>query len=143
MTALVVLAGAMLAGCAEAAVGPTVADARIGRPLGPNAALYMTLTGGDKADRLVGASTAFAGSVELHETVTNDDGTTGMRMMEGLDLAAGGTLTLEPGGNHLMLVDAERLEIGDMIEVTLRFEQTGAMVVIATVVDPTDTSGGG
>ena len=49
---------------------------------------------------------------------------------------AGGTLVLEPGGVHLMLVDVERLEVGDTVNVTLQWQMAGAMQVEAEVVEP-------
>jgi copper(I)-binding protein len=49
-----------------------------------------------------------------------------MRMQEltdGLALPAGETVTFEPGGYHIMLLDlVEPLEVGDTIELTLDFE---------------------
>lgn len=119
-----------------------ISDARVGQPTGPNAALYFTASSGGEADRLVGASTDVAASVELHETTMGDDGTMGMQPVEGLDLPAGGELVLEPGGYHLMLVDADRLEVGDTIEVTTSWEQAGDLTIEAEVVEPGETVGG-
>lgn len=119
---------------------PEVSDARVGQPTGPNAALYFTVSG-DEADRLIGAETTAAVAVEVHETTTEDDGTMGMRAVESLDLPAGGSLVLEPGGFHLMLIDAERMEVGDVIAVTLTWENAGEMLIEAEVVDPADTMG--
>jgi periplasmic copper chaperone A len=133
------LATAVLAACGGDN-GPAVSDARIGQPTGPNAAMYFTATG-TEADRLVGASTAVASSVQIHESTMNDDGSMGMDAVDGLDLPAGGELVLEPGGYHLMLLDVEPLELGDEVDVTLTWEKTGDMVVKAEVVDPAMTMG--
>lgn len=118
-----------------------VGEARIGQPTGPNAALYFTASSGS-ADRLLGADTDAAASVELHESVMGDDGTVGMKPIDGLDLTDG-TMTLEPGGYHLMLVEARRMEIGDTIEVTLHWEKAGDVVIEAVVVDPAETMSDG
>jgi copper(I)-binding protein len=118
-----------------------VSDLRIGQPTGPNAALYFTATGGAEADRLLGATTGAASSVEVHETVVGDDGTMSMRPVDGLDLPAGGELVLEPGGYHMMLIDADRMEVGDIVEVDLTWERAGEMTVEAEVVEPGETMG--
>lgn len=45
----------------------------------------------------------------------------------GLDLTAGETVTFEPGGYHIMLLDiAEPLEVGDKIDLTLEFAEAGS-----------------
>lgn len=137
MWAVVALA---LAGCGGDGGGaPEILDARVGQPSGPNAALYFTATSGGQADRLLGASTDAAASVELHETTMGDDGTMGMRALDGVDLPAGGELVLEPGGYHLMLIDADRMEVDETIVVTISWEQAGDMTVEADVVEPGET----
>lgn len=112
-----------------------ITEARIGQPTGPNAALYFTTAGPD--DRLLDAKTDIAPSVEIHQTVTNEDGTTGMRSVDSLDLTGEG-LVLEPGGSHLMLVDVAPVTVGDEVEVTVVWEQAGRMTFHAEVVDPSD-----
>ena len=118
-----------------------VLDARIGQPTGPNAALYFTAENrSDGADVLEGATTDVAVSAELHETVTRDDGTMGMQALDApLEVVGGGSLVLEPGGIHLMLVDVDRLEVGDTVVVTLTWQIAGEMEIEAEVVDPADT----
>lgn len=119
--------------------GVAIGDARVGLPTGSNAALYFTATSAGAPDRLLTAQTTEAVAVEIHETTANDDGTMGMREVEGLDLPANGSLALEPGGYHLMLVDVNRMEVGDTVEVTLNWEDSGEMTIEAEVVDPADT----
>ncbi|MGD2103116.1 MAG: copper chaperone PCu(A)C [Acidimicrobiia bacterium] len=135
----VVLASALLLAACGGSGGPEISDARLGQPTGPNAAVYFTATSGGDADRLVGATTDVAGSVQIHETMMGDDGTMSMQAVEALDLPADGTLVLEPGGYHLMLLGADRLEVGDTIEVTLEWETAGEQMIEAEVVDPGDT----
>ena len=125
--------------CAGSDAGLEVTEARIGEPTGPNAALYFTVT--DKTDRgdvLEGASTEVATAVELHETIEGDDGTAGMQPGEQLEVEPGGTARLEPGGLHLMLIEVDRLEVGDTVPVTLRWRNAGDMDVEAEVVEPQD-----
>ena len=68
-----------------------------------------------------------------------DNGTMGMRHVESLDLSANGSLVLEPGGHHVMLMGVDRLEIGTMVDITLQWENAGDQVIQAEVVSPADT----
>lgn len=122
--------------------GPAVelSDVRLGAPTGPNAALYFTASG--SSDRLVGAETAAALSVEIHESSVGGDGAVTMRRLDGLDLRSGEPLILEPGGLHLMLIGVERFDVGDTVEITLRWETAGDMTIEAAVVHPAETMGG-
>ncbi len=72
--------------------------------------------------------------------MSSGDGTTGMRAIEALELPARETLVLEPGGLHLMLVEARRMEVGDTVEIVLRWEDAGEMSIEAEVVSPADTT---
>ena len=133
------VAAVLVTACASNTAGIAVSDARIGMPTGPNAALYLTATG--VADRLVGAATSVAGHVELHESVTDEDGSTVMRPVDGFDLEGDASLVLEPGGGHLMLVDVDRLEVGETVEITLTWQRAGDMVIRAEVVVPAEVIG--
>lgn len=54
-----------------------------------------------------------------------------------IDLPAGETVALEPGGYHIMLLDVEEpLEAGDEIEVTLEFEKAGSTTITVPVGQP-------
>src|SRR5699024_8278287 len=67
------------------------------------------------------------------------DGSGGMSMQEkegGFPLPAGEELVLEPGGNHLMLMELSApLLPGDQVEVTLEFEDGTEHPLTATVKD--------
>ena len=135
------LIAAVVAGC-QGSGGIAVTDARVGAPAGPNAALYFTASNeGGEPDVLVGASTDVAGAAEIHETTHDDDGTMGMRPVTSLDLSVGETLTLEPGGLHVMLMDVTPLDEGERISVTLQWQSAGEVEVEAEVVSPADTLG--
>jgi copper(I)-binding protein len=135
------IASSLLVACSGDDGAPEISDVRIGQPTGPNAALYLTATSNGAPDRLLGATTSVAASVDLHETTMGSDGTMSMARIDRLDLPADGSLVLEPGGYHLMLVDADRLEVGETVEVTLIWETAGEMAVEAEVVDPGETLG--
>lgn len=140
--ATVAVVGGMIAACGGGTGGaPEIMEARVGQPTGPNAAIYFTAIGGDESDRLLGASSAVASDIQIHETTVGEDGSIAMRQVGGLDLPAGETLTLEPGALHLMLIDVERLRLGDEVEVTLVWESGGESTISAEVVAPGETMG--
>lgn len=126
--------------CGSGSAGVELEDARVTEPAGPNAALYFTATS-DNGDRLLSASTAEAASVQLHETRMDSDGTMAMVPVDVMEIPAGGELKLEPGGLHLMLLDAESFTEGSEIEVTLVWENAGEQTYSIEVVAPGDTMG--
>lgn len=81
---------------------------------------------GEEADRLIHASTPRAARTEIHSMQIVNDVMT-MRPVEGgLEIAAGETLSLEPGGYHVMFLGvAEPFREGEIVPVTLEFEDAG------------------
>ena len=73
--------------------------------------------------RLVAARSAVAGVVEIHE-MSMDGNVMKMRALSnGLELPAGKTVELKPGGYHVMLLDLKQpLKDGDRVPVTLVVE---------------------
>lgn len=107
--ALLLLAAAMLAGrgyAATASAAPSVSGVSVRLPIvtGRPAAGHFTVTGGARADRLVGVSSPLAGRIEMH-SMTMAGSVMRMRAEPGFDVPARGTLAFTPGGNHLMLFD--------------------------------------
>jgi len=79
---------------------------------------FMKLTA-RQAMQLVGVSTPVAGTADLHEMKLEGDLMT-MRAIPQLDLPAGRTVELKPGGYHLMLQDLKQpLRPGTSVPVTL------------------------
>ena len=138
---LLAVAGMLLAAC-SGSDSPTISDARMGQPTGPNGGVFFTAEGYGTADRLIGATTDVAREVQVHETLMNDDGTMGMNEIGAVDLPADGELVLEPGGLHLMLMDVDRLEVGEEIDMVLQWENAGDMEIRVEVVDPSETARG-
>jgi copper(I)-binding protein len=57
-----------------------------------------------------------------------------MRPVEAIEIPAGQTVTLQPGGFHLMLIGLkEPLIQGQAVPVTLRFERAGEVPVMLAV----------
>jgi periplasmic copper chaperone A len=99
------------------------------------AAGYMTIVNkGTAPDRLIGGSTSVAGRVEIHEMAMKDGVATMRPVTGGLTIEAGKTVTLAPGGYHLMLHDLKApLKQGDKLQATLEFEKAGKVDVTLEV----------
>lgn len=138
---LVVLA-LVLAACAPGAAtstgGITVTDAwaRTSATMDGAGAAYMILhNGGSEADKLVGAATSVATTVEMHES-SEMDGMMSMSPVDSIEVPAGGQAELAPGGLHIMLIGlTQELKAGDKITLTLTFEKAGQVEVTAEVRD--------
>ena len=141
ITALVALAGCAgstgSAPSASAAGGITIDAAWVQVSGGAElaAAGYLTIENhGPAADALVSASSPAAASVELHETSMDSSGMTGMMPVARLDCPVGATVSLAPGGYHLMIMGLTRaLKAGDRLELDLVFEHAGRVAVQAEV----------
>lgn len=101
------------------------------------AAGYMAIANdSDHPDRLIGVETPVASSAMLHESRVSADGVAAMSHIEGIDIPAGDTAVLEPGGFHIMLMGLNQtLTEGQMVPGVLIFEQAGR-VEFEFMVDP-------
>lgn len=103
---------------------------------------FMRLTPSANA-RLVSASSSVAGVVEIHEMAMEKD-IMRMRQVPGLDLAAGRTLELKPGGYHVMLMDLKQpLKGGESVPITLVFEDQAKKRFTQDIQAPVTALGGG
>ncbi len=101
----------------------TVKDAWIrGTVQGQNATgAFMELTGKSNA-RLVGVTTPMTKNAELHHMKV-ESGVMKMSPVAGIDVPAGKTIKLAPGGYHLMLMNLQKpLNAGDKVPLQLTFE---------------------
>jgi len=115
-------------------------------PGGEMGVVYLTVVNpGTEADRLLAVESPAAGAAETHETVEEAGGV--LRMVprpEGFEIPAGGTLVLEPGGKHVMLMAPERPAEGtDELPLVLHFERAGAVEVTAPLRDLGGDGSGG
>lgn len=92
----------------------------------PAAAVFMEVVNNStENDRLIGVKVDDAERAEIH-TMEMDGDIMRMRKVEGLDIPAGNSLTLAPGGNHVMVFGLEEdWNAGDDEDVTLVFEHAG------------------
>jgi periplasmic copper chaperone A len=103
---------------------------------------FMRLTPSANA-RLVAAQSPVAGVVEIHEMAMDKD-VMKMRQIPGLDLAAGRTMELKPGGYHVMLMDLkQQLKGGESVPLTLVFEDDAKKRFTQDVKAPVTALGGG
>ena len=97
---------------------------------------YMTLAAATD-DRLVSVSTDAAGKAELHEMSTAGGVMTMAEMTDGLPLPAGEVTALQPGGNHIMLMQVTApLAEGDTVDLALTFADAAPVTVSARVGNP-------
>jgi copper(I)-binding protein len=128
-----VLVAAPLAQASAAQSMMVVRDARIRVPPpgAPTAAGYAVITNASRQDdRLLGAESPAAASVEIHE-MSMTGGIMRMRpVADGLPIGAGRTVRLAEGGYHFMFVSPKRqLKSGQTVPVTLRFQHAGRVPV--------------
>lgn len=129
--ALILLPIAAPVAAHEYTVGSLVIDHPWARATPPGARVaggYLTITNrGKKADRLIGGTAPSAQAVEVHESSVSADGIARMRpLTEGLLIPPGETVTLQPGGVHLMIIaPTHPLEMGELYSAALRFESAG------------------
>ncbi|TVP47959.1 MAG: copper chaperone PCu(A)C [Halomonas sp.] len=97
---------------------------------------FVTLTNlGDTDDRLIDVSTTITERSEIHTMEVDGDVMRMEHLPEGLKIPAGETVTLAPGGLHLMFMGlASPIEEGGSIPVTLTFEQAGSIEIELEVV---------
>lgn len=82
---------------------------------------YMEISSARDAS-LVGAESTAAGALEVHR-MTMDKNVMRMRAVPRLELPAGKTVELKPGGYHMMLIDLKKpLKKGDSVPIRLKIE---------------------
>ena len=107
---------------------------------GETSAVYMSITNtGAEADRLVSVSCDAAGMTQAMESRMNGD-VMSMSDVPAIDLPAGATLELKPGGYHIMLMGLVReLKAGNTISLTLKFEKAGTITLDVPVLAAGET----
>jgi copper(I)-binding protein len=113
-------------------------------PGAPTAAGYLTVTNnGGEEDHLIGASSPASASMEVHE-MTMDGNVMRMRPVAGgVPIPAGKTVTLAPGGYHMMLIAPNRqFKLGETVPVTLEFARAGKVEVMFPVRQAPDATMG-
>jgi uncharacterized protein YcnI/copper(I)-binding protein len=107
------------------------------------AAGYLTIrNGGSEADTLVSVETPVAERGEIHDMTMSNEGVMRMRRLaEGLEIPAGGSVELKPGGKHLMFIDLKQPSVeGGTVPVKLTFK-SGAVAEISLPIRKLGASG--
>jgi len=123
---LIFSAMGVLAAQLATAANVTITDAwaRATMPGQPVSAAYMQIKS-DTDAKLVGASSPAVPQVEVHEMKMEGDVMI-MREVKVLDLPKGKTVTLEPGGFHIMLMNLKQpIAAGEVIPLSLVIESGG------------------
>ena len=100
---------------------------------------YMVITNtGDTDDRLIAVRGDFP-RVEVHEIINTNDVMQMRQLEQGLLIPAGETVTLEPGGYHVMIMGLPApFQVGDDLPLTLVFETAGEVELLVKVESRTD-----
>jgi len=137
-----VVVGAMiaLAACGASPLSSVpkivVTAARTPLPASPDVgAAYLTIKNeSSQPDVLLSATSDVAAQTMVHRDVTNGITET-MTPAGPVTIGAGKSLTLEPGGYHIMMMNLTRhLTVGDVIHVKLVFQRAGTISVDVPVV---------
>ena len=127
------------------AQGVTSGDLEIVHPAIPappagarSAAGYLEIVNqGSAPDRLLGVETGGAKRAMLHTTDHADDGVARMVHLDAIEIPADGTVTLAPGGVHIMLMGLTgALSEGALVPATLIFEKAGRVEIEFSVDAP-------
>lgn len=94
---------------------------------------FGTLTNLTDEDlHIASVTTPLTGRAELHETVMVDGAMTMQQMKDGFTIPAGQALVLEPGGNHLMLMELTApIKAGEQVEIALLDDAGDALISFA------------
>ncbi|CAJ1498660.1 copper chaperone PCu(A)C [[Mycobacterium] burgundiense] len=138
LSASALAAALLLTGCSSADSGSqaeavTVHDAWVKAADADMTAAFARLVNtGSGAARLLSATSPASADVEIHEVVDNV-----MRTKDdGVVIPARGEIELQPGGDHLMLIDlGEPLTPGTDVEIVATFEDGSRLPITAQVRD--------
>lgn len=104
----------------------------------PNAPVgggFLTIENtGAVADRLVSATSTVAAKTQIHEMAMEGEVMKMRELTEGIEIPAGETVVLAPGGLHIMFIGLKQAFVeGETIAVTLTFEKAGSVEVLLPV----------
>lgn len=107
---------------------------------------YMTITNtGTTDDALIAVEVPSVPRVELHLSETDANGVARMMKQESIIIPAGETVTLKPGGLHVMFMGLgdDPFELGEKVEATLVFQSAGELPVHFTIEERSANDHGG
>lgn len=96
---------------------------------------YLSITNsGSEADRLLEVRSAYPQTM-IHRSSVDENGVASMEHLMSLDIPAGETVVMAPGGLHIMFMglNGKPLEAGKQVPATLVFEHAGEIEVVFDV----------
>lgn len=137
LAASLMFSAGVLAGAAD---NVSVQDpyVRLAPPNAPATGAFMVIkNNGDKDVKILKADNPVSRVTELH-THLNEGGVMKMRPVPAIDIKSKAEAVLKPGGMHVMLIDLKApMKEGDVVPITLNFDDGSSKVVDAKVVKPT------
>ena len=130
MRIVLAFATLLIAACGAPQPPLVASDVEITQPMPGRhmSAGFFVLTNNTDTDiRITSVTSPQFGAVEIHET-TVADGVARMRELEALVVPARGSVTLERGGKHLMLMQAA--DMGDSVELQLFSEDAPVLDIV-------------
>lgn len=129
------LTSLVLSTSAWADVTASQAWSRITAPTVPTGAVFLQLNNtGTSTESLVSASSPVAKRVELHNHI-HDNGVMRMREVSKIEVAAGKSVSLQPGGYHIMLMELKKpLKLNQTFPITLKYD-TGRSETVNVIVN--------
>ena len=126
--------------CQDVRVGDLIihdALIRATPPEAPVAGGYLTIINlGSEMDRLIDVSAPFAGKTEIHDMKVENNIMRMRRIEGGIEIPADGSVTLKPGGRHIMFIQLkEQLMHGEQKPVSFVFERHGHISIQVSVQD--------
>lgn len=141
----VVIFGAIAALAAQPALSATIsvtdAWARATMPGQPVSGAYMNIQS-DADARLISVSSPLIPQVEVHEMKMDGD-VMRMREVKAIDLPKGKTVSLQPGGYHIMLMNLQKpITAGEIIPLALVIESGGKQQTVEVKAEARAATGG-
>jgi Uncharacterized protein conserved in bacteria len=104
-------------------------------PNAPVAGGFLTIENtGTESDRLISLASEIADETQIHEMAMQGDVMKMRPLTEGLEIPAGETVVLAPGGFHIMFMGLKQTLVeGETITVTLTFEKAGTVDVVLPI----------
>lgn len=135
--ALVLSAATLSVPAQDFSVGELVVRSPWARPLpavSENGAAYLTIVNHAMSpDRLISASSPIAERVELHTNEKNGPMMV-MRKLQAVEVGAHDTVSMRPGGMHMMLLGLKRpLVAGETFPLALTFAKAGEVTITVPI----------
>ena len=132
----VLIALLIVQACSNESAAPILRDAWI-RAVPPERAMtaaYVVIDNPTDRELIIeGVAATGFGRVEIHESI-EDDGVSRMRPVNAIRVAPDNTVTLQPGGLHIMLMESDAaIEAGRTVELQFMSSTHGTLAISAPV----------